>query len=296
MSNDEFYSDLAYRWAPVHYQYVNPTNVRRDMLCSVDYDGDWDTSNNRIHLSEDYNLIPVVYYATAETSTHYYVMYCFYHADDATHENDLEGCLLIIEKEDRLLGMISIAHFDFYSFVVGDRLQAGLETIDGELPIEIFNGEDHPMTKQHIDKHPLFAWGSTSWMLPWVHDSKDKLGIRYYPAKETFTQDEFKIDSINKTDFPYVLVDILGSEGFWDKRKRVPNPTFKERGIFNSSTAGSAHAPWLWSDKNWPWDDVSDALPTGTIFFDPAKIAFRYFSGFNQFNAIYTKRMNKKVT
>ena len=86
------------------------------MLCAVDYDGDWDTSNNRIHLSEDYNLIPVVYYATAETETHYYVMYCFYHADDATYENDLEGCLLIIEKEDRLLGMISIAHFDFFSF------------------------------------------------------------------------------------------------------------------------------------------------------------------------------------
>jgi len=266
------------------------------MLCAVDYDGDWDTSNNRIHLSEDYNLIPVVYYATAETETHYYVMYCFYHADDATYENDLEGCLLIIEKEDRLLGMISIAHFDFFSFVVDNRLQAGLETIVGELLTEIFKGEDHPMTKQYIYKHALFAWGSTSWMLPWTHDSTDKLGIRYYPAEKSFAQDEFMVDSLNKTDFPYVLVDILGEAGFWRKQDSKPNRTFKSWGTFNSSTAGSAHAPWIWSDKNWPWDDVSDDLPWGTIFFDPARIASRYFSGFNQFKICYSKRMNKKIT
>jgi hypothetical protein len=28
-----------------------------------------------------------------------------YYADDLTHENDLEGCLLIVEKEDSLLGI-----------------------------------------------------------------------------------------------------------------------------------------------------------------------------------------------
>ena len=97
-------------------------------------------------------------------------MYCFYHADDATHENDLEGCLLIIEKEDKLLGMISIAHFDFYSFVVDNRVQAGNETIDGDLYTEISNGEDHPMTKQEVNKHPFFAWGKASWKLPWIYD------------------------------------------------------------------------------------------------------------------------------
>lgn len=141
------------------------------MLCAINFDEDWDTSNNRRHLYDyNYELIPAVYYSIAETGTHSYIMYCFYHADDATHENDLEGCLLIIEKEDKLLGMISIAHFDFYSFVVDNRVQAGNETIDGDLYTEISNGEDHPMTKQEVNKHPFFAWGSTSWKLPWIYD------------------------------------------------------------------------------------------------------------------------------
>ena len=263
------------------------------MLCSVDYDRDWDTSNNRKNLSEDYDLIPVVYYATAETRTHYYIMYCFYHADDATHENDLEGCLLIVDKEDRLLGMISVAHFDFFSFVVDNRLQKGTETIDGELHTEIFEGKEHPMTKQHIDKHPLFAWGNTSWMLPWTHDSKDRLGIRYYPAEQAYVQDEFEVDSLNKTYFPYVLVDLLGPSGFWDKRDpKLNNSTFRSWGTFNSSTPGSAHAPWIWSDSIWPWDEINDDLPSGTIFFDPARIASRYFSGFTDFDRIYIKSMN----
>jgi hypothetical protein len=143
------YSNLAYRWAPIHYQYANKTNVRRDMLCSVNFDGDWDTSNNRKHLY-DYSssLIPVVYYATAETGTHYYIMYCFYHADDMTHENDLEGCLLVIEKEERLQAMVTIAHFDFFSYAVRNGLNGGVETLDGELYVEEFNGVDHPMTMQ----------------------------------------------------------------------------------------------------------------------------------------------------
>ena len=131
------------------------------MLCAINFDEDWDTSNNRRHLYDyNYELIPAVYYSIAETGTHSYIMYCFYHADDATHENDLEGCLLIIEKEDKLLGMISIAHFDFYSFVVDNRVQAGNETIDGDLYTEISNGEDHPMTKQEVNKHPFFAWAA----------------------------------------------------------------------------------------------------------------------------------------
>lgn len=283
-----FYSKLAYRWAPIHYQYIDLSYIKRDLLCQINYDGDWDTSNNRDHI-DDYDLIPVVYYGTAETGTHYYIVYCFYHADDATHENDLEGCLLIIQKEEeKLLGMISIAHFDFFSYVVDNRLQPGHESLDGELLIEDFDGQDHPMTKQEIDKHPFYAWGTMPWWAPWHRDSIDRIGIRYYPADQAFPQNEFKIDSFNKTGYPYILVDMLNSEGFWDKRDPKLNPmTFKSWGTFNSSTIGSAHAPWV-------WDDMDDNLTTGTIFFNPDIIAYRYFSGFGDFDSNYTKRMNGK--
>jgi hypothetical protein len=282
---DNYYSDLAYRWAPIHYQYVNLGYIRRDMLCSVNYDGDWNTANNKDHI-EYYELIPVVYYSIAETGTHYYILYSFYHADDLTHENDLEGCLLIVAKEDNLLGMISIAHYDFFSFTFDDRLQPGKETLDGELFVEEFNGRNHPITKQEANKHGLFAWGTTSWSLPWERDSFSRIGIRYYPANIAIAQNEFRVDSFNKTSFPYVLIDMLGSEGFWDKRDHKLNPaTFSSWGTFNSTSRNSAHAPWV-------WDDINDDLFTGTIFFDPSTIAYRYFSGFDEFDTNYVKRMN----
>jgi hypothetical protein len=67
------------------------------------------------------------------TDTHYFLLYCFYHADDLTHENDLEGCLVIVEsKTKKLLGMITVAHFDFYSYAVENRLQ-GRNGLDGKL-------------------------------------------------------------------------------------------------------------------------------------------------------------------
>jgi hypothetical protein len=44
------YADLAYRFAPIIYQHVNQDNPRRDMLCAINFDGDWNTSNNRANI------------------------------------------------------------------------------------------------------------------------------------------------------------------------------------------------------------------------------------------------------
>ncbi len=162
-SSSKNYLKIAYRWAPINYQYVNFGNPKRDMICAVNFDGDWNTKNNRRNLQKVSKLEPVVYYSIAETTTHYFILYCFYHADDYSHENDLEGCLEIIKKQknqnDKLLGMISVAHMDFWSFVVGKRLKKGKETIDGKLQLEKYDGEYRPMIKQEPDKHGLYAWG-----------------------------------------------------------------------------------------------------------------------------------------
>ena len=153
---DDHYSKVAFNWAPILYQHINPEKPLRDILCAVNYDGDWNTSNNRKHLyANTYNLIPVVYYSIAETLTNYYILYCFYHADDLTHENDLEGCLVLVDKQKSLLlGMITIAHFDFYSYVCKNRLKAGSKRITGKLYTEnLADGFEHPMVTQEVNKH-----------------------------------------------------------------------------------------------------------------------------------------------
>lgn len=285
-TDNDFYSELAYRWAPIDYQHVNRRYARRDMISAFNYDGDFDTSNNRENI-HSFDLIPVAYYATAETGTHYYILYCFYHADDLTHENDLEGCLLIVEKErDRLLAMISIAHWNFYSYVVDNRLKRGEESIDGRLCIENYNEREHPMVRQEPNKHGMCAWGAKPWWMFWEpRDSMNSTGIRYVPADEAFMPDENNIGSFKDTEYGYVLIDILGPEGLWERINDTL--TFRGYGAFNSSTKGTANAPWV-------WHDFDHRLDPGDIFFDPAKIASKYFSGFETFDSMYKKKMYKK--
>lgn len=275
-----FYEKLAYKHAPINYQYVNESYPRRDMICKIDYDGDWDTSNNRNNIST-YDLIPVCYYSVAETSTHYYILYTFYHADDLTHENDLEGCLLILNKDEEVLGMISIAHWNFYSY--SNKLRANEESIDGKLYFE----DKHVMIKQEADKHGLYAWRGAPWYFFWLkRDSKDALGICYYPSTTAVMPDEHNIKSFKETRYSYILIDITSSEGFWNKR--FNKDTFRSWGVFNASTNSSANAPWV-------WDDFDDKLLAGTIFFDPATIAWKYFKGFSTFDNKYIKRMDMEL-
>jgi hypothetical protein len=117
------------------------------MLCAINFDGNWDTANNKANIDR-YDFIPVVYYTVAETDTHYLLLYCFCHADDLTHENDLEGCLVIVEsKTKKLLRMITVAHFDFYSYAVENTVQ-GPNDLDGKLYFDIINGNEHPLVCQ----------------------------------------------------------------------------------------------------------------------------------------------------
>ena len=303
---NDFKSKIAYQWAPIIFQHVNLKNPLRDMLCAINYDGDWNTSNNRINLRR-FDLIPVVYYSLAETLTHYYILYCFYHADDLTHENDLEGCLVIVDKDKSLLlGIITIAHFDFYSYVFENRLSEGRENIDGSLYAEKLeiDGSEHPLVTQELNKHGCYAWkGMPRWMFwnrcyswncnkckPWWmfwgrRDSLDCIGIKYIPSNNAIMPDPYKINTFNEIRYGYILIDMLGPDGFWNKRDNIVYPlTFKSWGIFNSSTIGSASAPWV-------WDDFDDKLDTGTIFFDPVTIASKYFDG--DFNNSYIKYMNE---
>ena len=277
------YSKIAYQFAPIHFQHVNIQNPERDMLCAVDFDGDWNTKNNRKNLKK-FDLIPVVYYGVAETKTHYFILYCFYHADDLTHENDLEGCLVIVERRSQQIqAMITVAHMDFWSFVAKKRLKKGKETVDGKLSLEKFNGTWHPMTKQEMDKHGLYAWKTKDlWGWNLGKDSINHTGVKYVPGNSAKNIDKKSISSFKNTIRNYVLIDILDNEGFWNKRN--DETLFKKWGVFNSSKGGSAHAPWVWKDHN-------DELSAGLLFYDPAAIVERYFSEFRKFDRNYVRTM-----
>src|SRR5574341_2426022 len=124
---------IAAQFAPSFYQGLRD-EPRADLITNFDFDGDWKGDNNWSNLdNRSYPLRAYIYYSVAETATHYFVHYAAFHPRDykgglekssvletlineglrragkdptgglandvaLSHENDLEGCLVVAEK------------------------------------------------------------------------------------------------------------------------------------------------------------------------------------------------------
>jgi len=92
---------IAERYAPVVYQ---PTRNQHDFIRRMDFDGDWDTTNNWDR-SGDASLDKrgYAYFHVHETKTHFYVNYAFYYARRSgnrltRHENDMASVTVVARK------------------------------------------------------------------------------------------------------------------------------------------------------------------------------------------------------
>jgi len=81
-------AQLALRWAPVHYQDVDQTGGHAlggaaDYLAAYDFDGNLDGRDNWDHAGNAaFPLRATAYYSVVETSTHWFVVYLFFHPRD----------------------------------------------------------------------------------------------------------------------------------------------------------------------------------------------------------------------
>jgi hypothetical protein len=286
---------LAKRWAPIHYQDVDVTGShalagRSDYIARVDFDGDWSGTNNWDNAAS-MALTAYAYHSVVETSTHWYIVYAFFHprdwADslfDTEHENDCEGALFVVARDGsefgKLVGAVTVAHKDFFSFVPdGSPLDSGAESVDGKLSYASFEGQDHPIMAQEARGHGLKAWPSYDI----VGD-----GVKYFPSLITAEEPVSATDS----DVRYKLIDIYGSEGLWKRRQF--SSLFASDGTFAGDTSGdcgyvkilcstgSVKAPWGWDDEN------DGPILRGEIATDPAKLAAYYFSPSLSFSTAYT--------
>lgn len=290
-----FRAALAKRWAPIHYQDVDVTGShglsgRGDYLTRVDFDGDWSGTNNWDNAASR-PLTAHAYHSLVETSTHWYLVYTFFHPRDwsdnifdSEHENDAEGVLLVVERNGTeygaLIGAVTVAHKDFFSFVPdGSPIGAGVESLDGKLSSALFEGQLHPITAQEAKGHGLKAWPAYDI----VGD-----GVKYFPSLTTAEEPSSATDS----DVRYKLVDIYLSEGLWPRRGLTT--LFASEGTFRGDTGGgcghvsgqcstnSANAPWGWDDQN------DGPILRGELATDPAKLAAYYFSPSSRFSTTYT--------
>jgi hypothetical protein len=275
-------ADLAYRWAPIHYQDSAASKYTADYLSPIDYDGDWNTLNNWENLDAYASgLVGTVYYSVVETGTHWFVTYAYFHPRDwklfGPHENDMEGLLLTVNKDGSTYGtlqaMVTLSHSDFYSYTPpGSPFTQGRETIDGTVIMQGWDGAAHPTSFQEAKGHGCKAWNGGGF------PGGD--GIVYYPSLGAGEVPS----SGNDRSVAYRLVDIFAIGGLWERRFD-PQP-YASWGTFagDNGQSNAAHAPWAWDDVN----DGSDLQP-GVIATDPAYLISRYFSGLGSYSLTYTR-------
>ncbi|RZU50188.1 hypothetical protein EV385_1953 [Krasilnikovia cinnamomea] len=281
-------AELALRWAPIHYQDVDATGShalggRSDYLTRVDFDGDLigrDNWDDAARAGADFTA--AAYYSVAETSTHWFITYFFYHPRDwvdhpffeTEHENDGEGTTLAIEKDGSTYGVlraaVTVAHTNFYSYTPsGSTWTGGRENVDGTLQFQSspHDGFPHPVTAQEARGHGLKAY-------PQYKINGD--GIVYYPATEGETP-----SSGNDRDVRYRLIDVFAPGGLWAQRA---NPSlFVHLGTFAGDDSGDCGAG-TWdcttdsANAPWGWDDGDDTVGRGEIATDPAKLSAEYFT------------------
>lgn len=113
---------LQQRWAPVYVQHVHEGDHGADRPTRIDFDGNWDATDNWNHQAElGTNLPPAAYGAAILTRTHAYLTYTLYYPRDwswlcislVCHDNDLETVQLIVKRDaadGQLVGVRTKAH------------------------------------------------------------------------------------------------------------------------------------------------------------------------------------------
>jgi hypothetical protein len=290
------YDDLAFHYAPMHYQDTDSSDYPSDYLTAFDYDSDRISTNNWDNRGNG-QWPAAVYYSVVESCTHYFITYAFYHPRDWSdtifdqeHENDLEGAIMAVSKDGSaygaLQGMLTVFHTNFYSFTPpGSPLTAGHETIDGTISFESRDGVSRPKTVQEAKGHGLKAW-------PYASDfngAANQDGIIYHPVQGPGGTPA----SGNDRNVAYQLIDILKTNGMWSTALNDANltaaqaQTFYSWGTFKGDTSGGCGSGLKTCSTNsantpWGWDDSDDgASYRGEFALDPAHLFAFYFGGAN---------------
>ncbi|NOT43027.1 MAG: hypothetical protein HOP14_00305 [Acidobacteria bacterium] len=177
---------IAARFAPVFLQgFVGAE--RFDYITAFDFDGDWVGDNNWQNAADiRYPLKATVYYAVSETATHYFIHYAVFHPRDykggaltgallsqavrsgaqaserlrevplandlvLAHENDLEGCLVVVRKGPAGLASAAtvfvetLAHNRYLPYAPRPLVQSdvGFVALEDERPVLYIEPKGH---------------------------------------------------------------------------------------------------------------------------------------------------------
>ena len=263
-----------------------------DFLARFDYDGNWKGDDNWENVGKG-STQAFVYYAAMETETHWFLLYNFYHPRDYSdvciigtcHENDNEGIILTVRKDESRFGRLEVletlAHNNVYSFTSDPRIKNGLHNIEGKISLY---QNSRPVIFIEAGGHGIYGadWRS-SLFSPQTMNFTGNTGITY-----VYTGTPERPSNANDRNVGYALLPIF--EDLWTKGNQdsnQPNETFGDffsyepfggrpkasakfiSGAFRGSTAKENMAKpfWAWHDRR---TRDKRFLNTGQWALDPA--------------------------
>jgi len=314
---------IARQFAPIFYQALGD-KPHSDYITNFDFDGDWRGDNNwNNSANKDFPLKAHIYYSIAETATHYFIHYAVFHprdykggerkgailseliregakrggkydptglADEATlaHENDMEGALVVVKKENNVLAdaqvifVETLRHNSFAHYQTGDPV-AGTQSIklDGQQPVLYVEPKGHGIEAFTREQKQVANKDFLKYVAGELAADPDTVNATCRISETTACQP--------------VSYDLLPLTSLWAKAKanekttygasfdygevklslKLPGSKQSEKTIkigkagcaFLGGVGGvnMARPPWGWFDRD------QKERPLGQWFFDPAK-------------------------
>jgi hypothetical protein len=324
--------EIAQRFAPVFYQSLGE-NKRADYITNFDFDGDWRGDNNWAHADDrQFQLKGYVYYSVVETETHYFIHYAVFHTRDykggerkgtilseliregarragkydptgiaeesaLAHENDMEGCLVVVAKDGNDLkraGVVfveTLRHNTFAKYIAGEasaKASEGLRLIDGR-PLLYIQPKGHGIEALTSDKQTsnkdLLVYSFTGRADDPEKAETDSIGYDLVPIQTNLWPRAR--DGVSATygavhDYGEVTIRLAQASA----RVVELKVNLTKIGIAFVGKVGGlnmARPPWGWFDRG----NREETL--GVWFFDPARTIKRDFHLDDSFSTVYLR-------
>lgn len=324
---------IAERFAPVFRQALGD-HPRADYLTNFDFDGDWRGDNNWKNTDNPrFRLRAYVYFAASETSTHFYAHYAVFHPRDykggstagpllsdairegvrrggkydptglsseavLAHENDMEGCLVVAEKEGadlaraRVILVETLAHDRFFKYAPeGANAPAGLSRVrlEGQSPLLFIEAKGHGVLayaggdKQEARRGTLvYTFNGRAEDPEAAGRARESVGYELVPLYDTLWQRALtgsKETFGEVADYGALSFEAAGAKSRSKRTKKLGRLGASFRGAFGAPNA--ARPPWGWFDRS------ERGRPRGEWFFDPAATARRHLGRGPDFSTAY---------
>jgi Zn-dependent protease with chaperone function len=323
--------EIASRFAPIFHQALGPS-PRFDYITNFDFDGDWRGDNNWKNAEDPrFPMKAYVYYAVFESRTHFFIHYAAFHPRDykggehgatissamrvgvalggqydptgrageavMAHENDLEGALVVAEKngEDpekaRLIMVETLAHNNYLKYApAGSSMPGEPVSIEGVRPRLFIESTGHGIEawRDDANQNKFAQKGFLVYAFAGKAEDPDQgnkksVGYDLLPTFDTFwpRARSGKNETCGE-EHDYGIVTVQFSDGGENVERHI------KLGVMGSALNGAFGAANM-SRPPWGWFDGQDRTrPLGEWFLLPAETIRRRWNLPESFSTTYT--------